>query len=238
MAVNLTAKVILNNNPLQIQLDNIYAIYGWNHFQRFLQAKKIVNDPKLNTNEGKSQFTDELIKEYNSGTSIINNVKFNYATIYPAAIIDDNSIIKAQKYHKISDLNVVIDGWVGSQTSQLIYPLPYAIYQGELKTNFPIDKNGVIPVIWGNQRYVINAGLLYKKLKVGDSYQISDLIPYDESKYLSTLQTKSLPKEWNKLGNNLIVSKTPLQINNDTKNDATVKNNIQNQTSLVTKITP
>lgn len=178
--VDLTKKVNLNQNPNQIPQNANAA--GWNAFQGYLQKQNMVNDPRMNTPEGRKALTDQSVQGFN---------KSDYVTKYPQNAITPDNIKAAQQYHKQSDPNVQVDQWVGSQTSQLKYPTPTRYFQTDQSKVTPQDKQGFVPVTWGNQRYVQDASKPYSQ---------KDLVPYDEKLHGATLQKNYIPKNWNSWG--------------------------------------
>lgn len=139
-------KVVQNNDPTQIAR-NINP-FGYNQFQDFLSKKNMVGDPRMATNEGRKAYTDELIKEYNSGENIKK---------YPSLAITPESIEAVQKYHQLTDPSLKVDKWVGPETSQLRYP-SYTT-KAEVKSydpknpNFQVPVKDTIDVTYGNKQY-------------------------------------------------------------------------------------
>ena len=125
---------------------------------------------------------------------IINENANNLTAQLMAAFISDpiqnnlgstitNDIIKAaQRFHKITDPNVLVDGWVGTQTQQLNYPqsiTQYTSLYDPASFNYydfselvkPIHGGGgskdggkewYAPVTQGNKRYVVKSSKIYK----------------------------------------------------------------------------
>jgi len=198
--VNLTDIVNLNENLNDIPKSLYPTLGSWNIFQLYLQKNNLVRDPKFNKTQ---KDTDEIIKKYNSSISNPQILPINQA-----------SIIAAQTFHKITDPKVQIDGWVGSQTSQLKYPKSMLMFVRDPKTpEFFIPKNlkGFLPIIWGNKRFVVNAEVQAKYGKQG-LYTPQDLwVPYDENIH-ADLQTEFLQNNWYTLNQSTEISKNATQI--------------------------
>lgn len=168
----LTDPVIFNKNPLDIDpaLIRNSKYRTWNAFRRFLNTQTItnpntgavlpfVNNPILNGRAIGKPISDATINRFNSTLPLGVN------------LINTEDVLAIQKYHLITDPNVQVDNWVGSQTSQMYYPIP-VVYT--IKTpqqirigaiiNQPISDytefnstKGYIAVTWGDKRYVIDA---------------------------------------------------------------------------------
>jgi hypothetical protein len=219
--VDLTAPIILNTNPLDISPDIYYDI--WNLFQEFLRKKGVVNSSGLNSDKGYSKVGIELIKEFNSNRSI----EFS---------ITEKDIKAAQKYHEITNPGkILIDGRLGSQTSQMRYPEPILYYKSDSK-NVPLNTNGYIPMIWGNKRYVVTAKIVYDYAIKGLSTPKNAYIIYNPSIHDTLLQKEDLPRIWDTLESQTIINKSAIDINNATKNVVKLKNNIQNQINIIKSI--
>ena len=155
-------KVILNEDPSTIP-QNVNP-GGYNAFQTYISKKNLTGDTRMDSNEGRKILTDELIKEFNSS---------DYVKQFPKNAITPEAIKAIQSYTKLSDPNVQVDGWVGSETSQMRYPTPQLIYQA--KSNDPKDPNYKMPinmtdsiqVKYGNKNYLLPAEK-YKDFKRTD----------------------------------------------------------------------
>jgi hypothetical protein len=283
--VDLTAAVKLNKDPYLIP-DGINTA-GWSYFQRYLQKLYKDNPEKLqelNTNEGflvSQQIINDFNQNYiiNVGDSydiwkVLQNGKIERVTInrptvtsfrfldkFPNGLIDIATVKAAQNYHLITSFSgvnrVLVDGWVGSQTSQLVYPgryLTYLEYSEEedingkplgiltkdgIVSSRPKYKSGLIPAIWGNRRFVVDArvvdqyinnvetGVIARPIpeKIGDSgtgvIPFEYFIPYEPSLHDATLQFKDqvkfpgaiTPGSWDTIGQETIVYKDPTKIN-------------------------
>lgn len=224
MTPNLTDLIVLNINPLDI-FPNINPRI-WNAFQKFIVKKNLYNSPLLNPGEGNSKLALQLIEEYNT------SVPLN-------SIITTNDILAAQKYHLITNPGKILtDGRLGSQTSQMKYP-ERAIYYAETIKNgivVPKSSDGLIPIIWGNKRYVISAQIVYDYAIKGLSYPSSKLVIFNPLTHNSTLQRNSLPRIWDTLDSSTTVNNQATGINNITENIIKQKNNIQNQINIIKSI--
>jgi len=186
--VDLTKKVRFNQDPTQIPKGA--NVGGWNAFQGFVQSKGMKNDPKMNTPEGKQAYTDQMLKEFNDS---------DYTRKFPQNKVTPETIKAVQQYHKLSDPNVQVDQWVGSQTSQMRYPTPTVRYQAEsLKPGEqqPAKPTGYLPVTYGNKRYVIDS----TKMPAEGAPSVKDMVPYDEKVHGATLQKKYAPSNWDTWG--------------------------------------
>lgn len=252
--VDLTKKVALNTNPFQIpglflgkkyidvpSTSPLYAnIGGWNAFSKFLFAKGVVGDPSNNSDENK-KLADELITEFNSGTANIKGKVYDHVIKFPFNKITTPQIILAQTYHKITDPKVQIDGWVGSQTSQLIYPQPVGAYTyvpSDPSKTMPAKKTGFIPIIWGNKRFVVKI-----EDQIENSKKTKTQLPprelwvvYDETLHKETLDLSRINKEWYLLDQSIEINKSPSQLNDITKQINKVKENFKTQTKIISKI--
>lgn len=146
----LTQPVNLNTDPTKIPMGTNAA--GYNAFNAFLTKKNLVNDPRMNTNEGRKEITDAMINEFNSS---------DYVKKFPTNAIKAEDIKKVQQYHKMSDPNVVVDGWVGSQTSQMKFPIVSTKFTRKNNDpkhpdyNVPIQDS--IDIDYGSKKYKLAA---------------------------------------------------------------------------------
>jgi hypothetical protein len=283
--VDLTAKVTLNRDPYLIP-DGINTV-GWSYFQLYLQQLYKDHPEKLqelNTNEG-FKVSQQIINDFNQNYIINigdtydvwkvyqngnkeritigrqNVVSFRFLDRFPNGLIDIATVKAAQNYHLITSFSgvnrVLVDGWVGSQTSQLVYPgrnLFYLAYSEEddikgkplgvltkdgIVSVRPQYKSGLIPAIWGNKRFVVDARVVDQYInnietgaiarpipeKIGDSgtglIPFEYFIPYDPLLHDATLQFKDqvkfpnapTPSNWDKIGQETIVYKDSAKIN-------------------------
>lgn len=174
---DLTAAIKYNDDPTQIPKDaNVGA---WSTFQRYAKDYKFggedsdVGSVDMNSLEGKTKYTDRLISDFNSSPE---------AAKYKAQI-SKKDIENAQRYHSLTDPNVAVDGWYGSQAYKLNYPSPVGAYQVNSEGK-PVSDKGYLPYKYGSKDYVLPAS------KVG-KFATSDLVPYDPSVHGSELQRGS-----------------------------------------------
>lgn len=220
--VNLTNSVNLNLNPLDIPKDLYSSLNSWNIFQKYLQNKGYVKDPTFNKNQ---ENTNNVIDEYNKSISNVN--------VMP---ITQDSIVAAQTFHKKNDPNVQIDGWVGSQTSQLSYPSSLIMYEsikGDIYT--PINSKGFIPIIWGYKRFVVTAEtqISYGKKKSITPYNL--WVIYDENIH-TDLQTKTLQKLWFTLNQETEISINAAQNELQRQNVKISSDSLKRKTDMKLKI--
>jgi hypothetical protein len=283
--VDLTAAVKLNEDPYLIPDGTNVA--GWSYFQQYLKQLYINNPGKLtelNTNEG-LKVSQQIINDFNQNYIINigdrydvwkvisegkieritigrqNVISFRFLDRFPNGLINTTTVEAAQNYHLLTSFSgvnrVLVDGWVGSQTAQLIYPgrrLEYLYYSKEsdikgkplgvltkdgVVSKRPMYKSGLIPAIWGNRRFVVDArvvdqyindvetGVLARPIpeKIGDAgdslVPFEYFIPYEPSLHDATLQFKdqvnfpgaTIPSDWEKIGQETIVYKDSTKIN-------------------------
>lgn len=253
----------LNKNPLQISglfkgttyspvppNSPLYAnIAGWNAFQNFLLAKGVVKDKKYNAGEKKA-ITDQWIKEFNSGEFTINGKVFDHVKKFPQNKLTVKQIYLAQEYHKKVDPIVKVDGWVGSQTSQLRYPEAQGFYiwdgNEEKKTGnktLPlIKKDAYIPIIWGNKQFILKVeNQVENYYKTDGSFSL----PKDRNSWILYTPDKfpdikfaidPLPKEWYIINQSTEPNKSASAVNNITAQTNKVKENLKSQTNVVSNI--
>ena len=197
--VNLIEPVNLNINPLDIPKVLYPTLGSWNVFQNYLQKNNFVRNPQFNKNQ---EDTNKIIAEYNNS---IANPNFQKIT--------QDAIVAAQTFHKKNDPKIQIDGWVGSQTSQLKYPNSLLIFEGKSNSEPYIPKNnkGFLPIIWGNKRFVVKAEIQSEYAKKNLFAPNSTWEQYDENIHKSTLQTNKLPQSWYTLDQNTEITKNAAQ---------------------------
>jgi hypothetical protein len=283
--VDLTAEVTLNRDPYLIPDGTNTA--GWGYFQRYLKQLYIDNPEKLtelNTNEG-FKVSQQIINYFNqnyiiniddsyevwdipsSGNITVKTIKrknvasFRFLDRFPNGLINTTTVEAAQNYHLITSFSgvnrVLVDGWVGSQTAQLVYPgrrIEYLYFSeksdkrgkplGELTkdgiiSKRPMYKSGLIPVIWGNRRFVVDARVVDQYVNNVETGKLARIIPeqlgedginqipegyfipYEPSLHDSTLQFKDqvkfpnakIPDNWEKIGQETIVYKDSTTVN-------------------------
>jgi hypothetical protein len=265
--VNLVKSVNLNTNPLQIPgffsgekfigTNPNSPLYpntsGWNAFQKFLLAKGVVQDPTNNSDENK-KFVNLLIKEFNSGEAIIDGKPFDFTKKFPENKITIQHINLSQTYHKKNDPKVQIDGWVGSQTSQLKYPTFQGFYDWDLeeqrKTKSSSNPNGnttlpniktdaYIPIIWGNKRFITKVEdqvkNYYETNGISTLPSRTKFILYDEEKFPDikfAAGSSVFPREWYTIGRSTEPNKSSLVINSKTEQQNKIKENLKSQTKI------
>ena len=190
----LTDKVYQNRNPDDIKDVNWVDYYRFHNFLYNPQSSintlgVTINgtiNPFYSTRQGvvASWYLNPIInKNTNNITTQLMTAFNSYSTQIGLGSTITNKIIKAaQVFHNKTDPNVLIDGWVGTQTQQLKYPSFTTIFTSTFTsgtfsyTNFselakPIHGGGesedrgkewYAPVIWGNKRYVVKSSDIYK----------------------------------------------------------------------------
>jgi hypothetical protein len=244
---SLVAPVILNQNSLDVEFVNGFnpedVVLKWNGFYNFLQEKNI--DTDINSLGGKEKISLPLINEFN--TKIVKS---------PSRTITRASIEAVQRFNQKTDPNVQVDGWVGTQTIQLQYPkikfllTIFKVYDGKTNKTIEYDpkkypSNSVIPILWGNKRFVIPLDDFNDaNVKKISSYPFWRLYnPVTDKKNLpwNALSTQlRLPvnypyREWDELDNTINIDNA-LSINQQTQQVQQVKNQLQSQTNVVKSI--
>jgi hypothetical protein len=236
--IDLTAPVVLNPNPLDIQRVGGKPIGSvadkWRFFYLFLQTKKI--DTSLNSEQGRKDISTKLIEEFNTNKDTSNWAEFGNINPLRGANnpLTRDDIYAIQTFTKITDPNIQVDGWLGTQTAQMLYPRA-SIFVDITDGGLNKDPQSFIPVIWGNKRYV---------LKEKDDQEVSSspqtkspianyLVLYDPVIHKEKLQTQNLPKNWDIIGSDISVNQSATLINAKTKLVSQQKASIQNQTNLI-----
>jgi len=239
--VDLTAPVKFNPNPLDIESfggrNKGYTQEKWSAFLRFADSKINKNDTSLNSQAVWEKLTTDLIKEFNTSPES-NWVKFgstspNRGLQNPLTRED---IFAIQRFTNKVDPNAQIDGWLGTQTLRMEYPKLRIIQV----VNEDKDKNILngapellIPVVWGNKRYVITysdyeaAGT--DVAKIVEKMELYDPTIHTKDKFYNNVNNY---KEWTALEPTVIVSQSADQVNSNT-----TKQNINKKiSSLQTEI--
>jgi hypothetical protein len=247
---DLEAPPILNLNPLDIEFVNgknpEEVTRKWLVFSTFLEKKNITTD--INSLEGRKKISLELIKEFNtSKTSFWATSKKSITNP-----LDINDIKAVQKFNQITDPNVQVDGWVGTQTVQLLYPrinfllITYKNYERNKYVEYPPKEypdDTLVPIIWGNKRFVIPINSFLLSQNSDTSYQYwrpyspstdKDKLPWNT---MSRKLRTSFPSNstWDKLDNTVDIENT-LTINQNTSKEQQQKTNLQNQTKLINSL--
>lgn len=258
--VDLTAIVALNQNPFDIEgityRDKLDKAGKWNSFQLWIrnsaspiligqgvipQGQRILNNPILNSEATGRPISNTLINIYNN---------LPRQTQFSNLQITEQDIKNIQEFHKKSDPKVQIDSWVGSQTSQLTYPLP-TFWKQIIRDEPPYDYRAkfktpeYIPVTWGNRRFIINVDIYDQSIKKDDNGKysiqsvpdVNQLVVYDETKFGNKLQRYYLPKNWNNLDQSIIVNQSPNQVNQQTQQQQQQNQSQKQKTNTVNNIT-
>jgi len=258
----------LNTNPLQISgLFNgtkynpvppdspLYANRGgWNAFQNFLLAKGVVGEAKYNAEEKKA-IAKQWVKEFNSGEFVINGKVFDHVKKFPQNIITIQQIEFAQKYHKKIDPNIQVDGWVGSQTSQLKYPTALAIYEydkkegerfglSDINNNIPsIKKDAYIPIFFGSKLFILKVedqlDFVYKQNKTGQGNNFNKMIYYEKDKFPDikfAFSSGQPPPSWYTYDQITQPNQSASIVNSKTEQQNKIKENFKSQTKITSNI--
>lgn len=176
--IDLTAKIILNENPSDIESVGghppAYTQDKWRLFQIFLDGKDPINkvepinrlNTELNSNkELKIQITQKYINSFNASSAWT-----SFGTSNPHRGINNpltqEDIFAIQRFTKKTDPKAQIDGWLGTQTLQMNYPKITTLNRGFTdgsKDISPEFSNYLIAAAWGNKKFVINRTDLYNK---------------------------------------------------------------------------
>jgi len=238
--VDLTAPLQLNPNPLDIESlggrDKGYTREKWSAFLRFANLKIDKNDTSLNSQAGWESLTVNLIKEFN--TSLDSNwVQFggnspNRGRQNPITRVD---IFAIQKFTNKTDPNAKIDGWLGTQTLRMDYPNLLILTNTNL--NEKISPELLIPIIWGNKRYVISNGdnVTWTDENKSTRKSFTQIITlYDPTKHPKDkfIYNPDIKKEWIRLASPVIPSQSAEKINSETAKKAIQSKTKQLQTKI------
>lgn len=246
--VDLKAPPILNINPLDIKFVNgknpEEVTAKWNAFIEFIKNKNITTD--INSLEGRKKISLELIKEFNTDSKWAKNKN----SITDPLNVDD---IKAvQIFNQITDPNIQVDGWIGTQTIQLSYPrinfllINFKNYEKNKYVEYSFKdypNDTLVPIIWGNKRFVIPINDFILAQNQGTSYQYWRPYspPTDKNRLPWVTMSKKLRTSfssnptWDKL-DSTINMENALSINQTTLKEQQQKTNLQNQTKLVNSL--
>jgi|LakMenE01Jun11ns_1017448.scaffolds.fasta_scaffold9920147_2 hypothetical protein len=267
--VNLTAVVNpINLNPLDIfgkdYSGKFRTAITWNDFQFWLRnsaspilinlgilnpGQRILNNPILNSRNTGKPISDRLIQIYNDTS--------------PRNLITPEDIQNIQLFHKKINPNVQVDQWVGSQTTQLLYPLPkgpFARVNNNNPENGPIDfraqtRNNqpttlpYFPVIWGNKRFIISREN-YDKGVINDPpgsktwisprfISVNDYILYTD-RYKNQVELRGYPEDtpWDdNFFKGPTITQSPNQVNQQTQQQQQQNNKSIQTTQAVNNIT-
>jgi hypothetical protein len=259
---DLTAEPIVNPNPLDIIVPPGRTkgdiVTNWNNFYSFVREIKGFNttNPQLNSSEGRKNLTTQLINEYNSSERW--HTQYKYLKNLPLTQDDISAI---QVFTKITDSNVKVDGFLGTQTIQMYYPRaaiktitdraeilwiekhpdgePFP--QSEIKKLSPQQQllfavpkdSDFVPYIWGNKRYVMT----YKQYVSTWSTRFDKsfynlLVPYDPTIH-KPLIPRFTPEKWNALGEDVIIDQPASLKNIVTQQVQNQKATLQSQANLI-----
>lgn len=235
--IDLLAPIKQNLNPNDIKSVNgkppSSVWEKWRYFWGFANQNIDKNDSSINTEEGKKRITESLIAKFNSDKVISPWARFgnsnpNRGTNNPLTRDDIKAI---QEFTQKADPRVIIDGWVGTQTLQMVYPRTNTIVN--IEQNKQLDPNKYYPVIWGNQRYVVTVKDFTTYEESNPAPLVTFLKIYDPAKYDGKFEGLGYTnKNWIALGKPFTTSETAQQTNNVTKKTQSVKNNFQTQAQL------
>lgn len=235
--IDLLAPVELNPNPFDIKPTTTQPqssvwekwLYFWGFANKYLDK----TDVSINTEEGKRKITSKLIEDFNSNKDISDWAKFgnsspNRGTNNP---ITREDIFAIQRFTQKVDPRVVIDGWVGTQTLQMLYPKILTItFRNAEKTPNP---QNYYPVIWGDKRFVITVKNNTEHENTNNKSRASFLIPYDPAKHDGKFEENTdNNKRWKALGQTAIITASAEKVNSETAKQSVNKNILQSQTKI------
>jgi hypothetical protein len=262
---DLTVLPIVNPNPLDIVIPPGRTVgdivSNWNNFYSFVREIKGFNttNPQLNSLEGQKSLTTQLINEYNSNERF--HTQYKYLKNLPLTQEDIRAI---QTFTKITDPNVIIDGFLGTQTIQMEYPRAGIVTvtdvaetlwiknhpdgepfpQSEIKNLPPQQQllfvtpkdSDFVPYIWGNKRYVMT----YKQYVSTWSTRFDKsfynlLVPYDPAIH-KPLIPRYTPLKWDALGEDVVINQPASLKNITTQHIQNQKTTLQSQTNLIKSI--
>lgn len=261
---DLSVPPIPNLNPLDIVVPPGRTVgdilKNWNQFYLFIRKEKKLNttDPILNSEEGRKNITTQLLNEYNNNE--IFHTNFKYLRPYP---LNQEDIRAIQTFTKITDPNVIVDGFLGTQTIQMEYPRE-AVYeivdtslqrwldkdpsrrredfpQSEIKKLNPDQQllfvtpndNDFVPYIWGNKRYVITWRQYLSSFSTYFDKPVNNILIPYDPTIHRPIIPRYLPKNWDAIGENGVIT-PPASL----KNIVTQQIQVQKATQqLKTKLT-
>jgi hypothetical protein len=253
--VDLTAPIKLNPNPTDIESvngrDKAYTEEKWRAFLRFatksskdengnvIPLRVNVNDTSLNSKAVWESLTTDLINEFNTNKETSVWVQFggnnpNRGLQNP---ISREDIFAIQRFTKKTDPNAQVDGWLGTQTLRMDYPkrVTYVIYAKDKNgADLPIPSETLLPVIWGNKRYIISYGDFDESNKNKKISYATLLKVYDPSIHTKDKFQKDpdLNRDWTSLAETVSVTKSAEKVNSETTKTAIKKQTQQLQTKL------
>lgn len=234
--VDLLAPIISNTNPLDIESVNGQPkssvwekwLYFWGFANKYLDK----TDTSINTEEGKNRITSKLIDDFNSNKEISDWAKFGLSNPNRGLLnpITREDIFAIQRFTQKTDPRVIVDGWVGTQTLQMLYPTILTIIDTRSKTP---DPQNYYPVIWGDKRFVIKVKDNTEYISSNHKSKASFLVPYDPNKHRDKLEGNSgNNKQWISLGETTKTNNTAEKTNTETSKTIAQKNTLQLQTKI------
>jgi hypothetical protein len=217
--IDLLAPVNLNQNPYDIEPLNghpsSYVGFKYNLFNNWMfpetfkeKEKDLLSDSKfynftpnpdkinptdtsVNSNTWISK-TETLIKQFNENVWIPYGLKYPTNKHLGAYFPLTNEDIKAvQAFNQKTDPNIIVDGWLGTQTFQLSYPLGASLSAaywnkgGGVPSEINPDPDTWVPSVWGDYTFVIKNEYILKQQKgqLNGAPLTYYFIPYDPAKY-------------------------------------------------------
>ena len=241
--IDLLAKITLNINPLDIDAPDQKSvgktIRKWNGFISFVRGKVNITETKFNADSSVNNL-QELLNNYNTNKSELDKITIN-------------DIKKAQIYHQITDPEVALDGRLGTQTFQLLYPdIIIHRNEGDIKDEITGKKiyklnltpsDGYLPVSWGSKRYILKSSDYNKTLEnqlinffeVIEKY---DPVKYPNNKFYDRRDPSLTWPQWSRLelAQQPTPTPTPEQINLATKKDQFKKEATQKTTDILNSL--
>lgn len=261
---DLTVPPIPNPNPLDIVVPPGRTVgdivRNWNNFYSFVRRVKNFNttNPILNSAEGRKNLTTQLLNEYNNNETY--HTKFKYLKPFP---LNQEDIRAIQTFTKITDPNVIIDGFLGTQTIQMEYPreATLEIVAAELerwleedpsrrKEDFPQSEfkklnsyqqslftipndNEFVAHIWGNKRYVVTWKQYLSSYSTYFEKPLLNILVPYDPTIHKPLIPKFIPDKWNALGEDVVINQPASLKNITTQQLQTQKITLQSQANLI-----
>jgi hypothetical protein len=265
---DLTVPPIPNPNPLDIVVPPGRTVgdivRNWNNFYSFIRKVKNFNttNPILNSAEGRKNITTQLLNEYNNNE--IYHTKFKYLKPHP---LNQEDIRAIQTFTKITDSNVIIDGFLGTQTIQMEYPREATFEQvdkslerwlaedsSRRKEDFPqseINKlsqeqqllfitpndGDFVPHIWGNKRYVVTWRQYLSSFSTYLDKPLLNLLVPYDPSIHNPIIPRYTPKNWDAIGENAIINQPASLKNIVTQQIQVQKATQQLKTNLTNSLT-
>ena len=238
--IDLLAPIKLNLNPYDIKSVNGKSPSSvsekWRYFYGFTNKYLDKNDVSLNNEEINQKITTKFIDDFNNNKDISAWAKAGTSNQYRGANnpLTREDIFAIQRFTQKSDPRAVIDGWLGTQTLQMNYPVI------NFKSNNKIELNKIKtpeekywPVIWGNKRFVITVKNYITYITDNPQPAGLYLVPYDPSKHDNNfISNSNFDTEWVALGQTSLPTSSAEKINSETVKTAVQKQTKQFQTKL------